>query len=77
MKEIGQPLESHRNAWELVRVLKHTLKGMSCSLPLVVPSLMPTTAHQQAYKLNILHHDISAKNILIFVYINKNGKKKL
>ena len=76
MKEIGQPLETHRNARELVRVLKHALKGMSMLLSLATPLLMPTAAHQQAWEQKVLHRDISVKNIIVFVYIDRDGKKR-
>ncbi|KAH9835398.1 uncharacterized protein C8Q71DRAFT_859028 [Rhodofomes roseus] len=58
VKEIGEPLEEHKSPYELVKVIWHALYG-----------------HRQAWELKeLLHRDISAGNILILRYIDKNGK---
>ncbi|KAH9835400.1 uncharacterized protein C8Q71DRAFT_908540 [Rhodofomes roseus] len=60
VKEIGEPLEEHKSPYELVKTIWHALYG-----------------HRQAWELNeLLHRDISAGNILIFRYIDKNGGKQ-
>ncbi|TFY61573.1 hypothetical protein EVJ58_g4427 [Rhodofomes roseus] len=60
VKEIGEPLEEHESPYELVKTIWHALYG-----------------HRQAWELKeLLHRDISAGNILIFRYIDKNGGKQ-
>ncbi|KZT68417.1 hypothetical protein DAEQUDRAFT_766409 [Daedalea quercina L-15889] len=62
VKEIGRPLEDHKNALDLVYILYDALEGKS--------------AHQQAWEQKIMHRDISAGNILIFTFIDVNGNER-
>ncbi|KAH9835422.1 uncharacterized protein C8Q71DRAFT_710121, partial [Rhodofomes roseus] len=58
IKEIGEPLDNHETPEQLVKVMWYAL-----------------WAHRQAWLVEkLLHRDISAGNILIFRYIDKNGK---
>ncbi|KAH9835412.1 uncharacterized protein C8Q71DRAFT_118720 [Rhodofomes roseus] len=60
IKEIGAPLDEHESPYELVKVIWHALYG-----------------HRQAWELKeLLHRDISAGNILILRYFDKNGKMR-
>ncbi|KAH9932213.1 uncharacterized protein B0H18DRAFT_952364 [Fomitopsis serialis] len=58
VKEIGRPLEEHEDAFYLVGTLFQALE-----------------AHKQAWvKKKIMHRDMSARNILLFTYIDAEGK---
>ena len=75
LDDIGQPLNSFKYSWDMVRAVYVALLG-KCFLNWVGVDLYESftpVAHESAYKCRILHHDISPRNVLITFNSNFNG----
>lgn len=69
VKEIGKPLAEFRNGYELVRALYCCIRGMLPRLlhnARILTRSICTIAHARAYKIGVIHRDISAGNILLY-----------
>ena len=79
VKEVGLPMSYFRNGKELVYLLAGCIKGGSSTCYSIHEFAHPSfSAHLGAYKKGIIHRDISAGNVLIFVeeFVDEHGKFK-
>jgi serine/threonine protein kinase len=78
LDDIGQPLDNFKCSQDMVRAVYAALigkffLGILGKVEVYLSELCTPVAHESAYRLGILHHDISPGNILITSDKNFNG----